>query len=161
MKTFIINGEEIKIPEIKNDGKTVSFTLDGQHFSFETITSANGEIILQDSQGDRFKSYATKPNREGVVQLITSGVEGSVSEGGKKLKKSGGAAGSLTSPMPGKIFKVLVSEGEKVTKGQTLLILEAMKMEHTIKASKDGKIKEIIFKVGDQVQNGSELVRLD
>lgn len=161
MKTFILNGEEIKIPEIKNDGKTVSFTLDGQNFSFETITTANGEIILQDAQGDRFKSYATKPNRDGAVQLITSGVEGTIFEGGKKLKKSGGAAGSLTSPMPGKIFKVLVSEGEKVTKGQTLLILEAMKMEHAIRSDKDGAVKKILYKVGELVQGGVTLIDVE
>jgi 3-methylcrotonyl-CoA carboxylase alpha subunit len=69
-------------------------------------------------------------------------------------------AGSLAAPMPGKIIKVMTEAGAKVTKGQALLILEAMKMEHTITAPADGTVKEIHYGAGEQVLEGVELISL-
>jgi biotin carboxyl carrier protein len=69
--------------------------------------------------------------------------------------------GSLKSPMPGKIIKVNVKEGDSVKKGQSLIIMEAMKMEHTIRATSDGIVKKIHYKVGDMVKRSSDLVELD
>jgi 3-methylcrotonyl-CoA carboxylase alpha subunit len=71
------------------------------------------------------------------------------------------ATGSLAAPMPGKIAQVLVRAGAKVKKGDALLILEAMKMEHTIAAPTDGVVKEILFAAGEQVLEGAELVRME
>jgi 3-methylcrotonyl-CoA carboxylase alpha subunit len=70
------------------------------------------------------------------------------------------ATGSLAAPMPGKIAQVLVQVGAKVKKGDALLILEAMKMEHTIAAPADGVVKAILFAAGEQVPEGAELVVL-
>jgi 3-methylcrotonyl-CoA carboxylase alpha subunit len=70
-------------------------------------------------------------------------------------------SGSLAAPMPGKVIQVMVSAGAKVTKGQPLLILEAMKMEHTITAPADGVVKEIQYAAGEQVQEGAELITLE
>ena len=69
--------------------------------------------------------------------------------------------GSLTAPMPGRIVQVMSRPGEAVRKGQPLLVLEAMKMEHTITAPADGVVKEIHFAAGDQVLEGAELVVLE
>jgi 3-methylcrotonyl-CoA carboxylase alpha subunit len=69
-----------------------------------------------------------------------------------------GASGSLASPMPGKIVTVLVSKGDVVTRGQALLVLEAMKMEHTVKAPADGTIGKLPFAAGDQVDEGVDLI---
>lgn len=161
MKNLMINSEEIKVSDLKNDNKNLSFTLDGKKFSFEVVTNANGELVLQDQTGSRMKTYATKPSRDGEVKIIADGFEGTVSEGGTKLKKAGAAAGSLVAPMPGKIFKIVAGEGEKVTKGQTLLILEAMKMEHAIRSDKDGTVKKILYKVGELVQGGVTLAEVE
>jgi 3-methylcrotonyl-CoA carboxylase alpha subunit len=70
-------------------------------------------------------------------------------------------AGSLASPMPGKIIQVMTEPGAKVAKGQALLILEAMKMEHTITAPADGVVKEVHYAAGDQVLEGIELITLE
>jgi 3-methylcrotonyl-CoA carboxylase alpha subunit len=67
---------------------------------------------------------------------------------------------SLAAPMPGKVIKVMIERGAKVTRGQALLILEAMKMEHTITAPADGVVKEIHYGAGEQVLEGAELVTL-
>jgi len=66
--------------------------------------------------------------------------------------------GRLTAPMPGKIVAVLVGKGDSVAKGAPLLIMEAMKMEHTIAAPADGVIDELLYAVGDQVTEGAQLL---
>jgi len=67
----------------------------------------------------------------------------------------------LKAPMPGRVVTLLVSAGQDVCKGTPLLILEAMKMEHTIHAPADGKVKAFYFGAGEQVCDGDELVDFD
>jgi len=74
---------------------------------------------------------------------------------------SGAHAGGLTAPMPGKIIAISVAVGDAVKRGQPLLVMEAMKMEHTISAPANGKVRELFFAVGDQVTDGAELIALD
>ena len=68
------------------------------------------------------------------------------------------AIGGLIAPMPGKVIDVKVKKGKKVKAGDTLVILEAMKMEHSIKASEDGTVSELLISVNDQVENGALLM---
>jgi 3-methylcrotonyl-CoA carboxylase alpha subunit len=70
----------------------------------------------------------------------------------------GAGTGKLVAPMPGKIVAVAVSAGEKVKRGQKLVVLEAMKMEHTIVAPSDGTVARVRFKPGEQTAEGEELV---
>ncbi len=71
-----------------------------------------------------------------------------------------GHGGHLTAPMPGSVVSVLVSIGDVVKKGQPLIIMEAMKMEHTIVAPLDGVVEAIYFAAKEQVKEGAELVAL-
>ncbi|OWW21433.1 acetyl/propionyl/methylcrotonyl-CoA carboxylase subunit alpha [Noviherbaspirillum denitrificans] len=66
--------------------------------------------------------------------------------------------GRLTAPMPGKIVAVLVDKGKSVEKGAPLLIMEAMKMEHTIAAPASGTVEDLLYAVGDQVAEGAQLL---
>lgn len=68
------------------------------------------------------------------------------------------AGGRLTAPMPGKVVAVLVASGKIVAKGEPLVIMEAMKMEHTIAAPSDGLVEEVLYGVGDQVADGAPLL---
>jgi 3-methylcrotonyl-CoA carboxylase alpha subunit len=70
------------------------------------------------------------------------------------------ASGRLTAPMPGKVLSFAVKPGDKVSKGQALAVMEAMKMEHTIASPADGVVAELMFAPGDQVTDGAELLRL-
>ncbi|HRI93800.1 MAG TPA: 3-methylcrotonyl-CoA carboxylase, partial [Accumulibacter sp.] len=75
------------------------------------------------------------------------------------LVEAGGThGGGLTAPMPGKVVALLAAVGQQVEKGAPLLILEAMKMEHTITAPKNGIVKAFCYAAGDQVADGAELV---
>ncbi len=73
---------------------------------------------------------------------------------------SAATAGRLTAPMPGKVVSFAVKSGDAVKAGQTLAVMEAMKMEHTIAAPKDGTVAELLYAPGDQVAEGAELLTL-
>ena len=69
--------------------------------------------------------------------------------------------GGLEAPMPGVVTRVLVGAGDAVQRGQPILALEAMKMEHVIRAPRDGRVRAIAAKVGDMVNGGVTLVEMD
>jgi 3-methylcrotonyl-CoA carboxylase alpha subunit len=69
--------------------------------------------------------------------------------------------GGLTAPMPGKVVALLAQPGQKVDKGTPLLILEAMKMEHTITAPAAGTVKAFCYAAGEQVADGAALVEFE
>jgi len=69
--------------------------------------------------------------------------------------------GHLTAPMSGTVVAVLVKPGDRVGKGAPLMILEAMKMEHTIAAPNAGVVAAVKFRAGDRVKEGEDLVDID
>ncbi|RMH47746.1 MAG: acetyl/propionyl/methylcrotonyl-CoA carboxylase subunit alpha [Gammaproteobacteria bacterium] len=109
----------------------------GQRFAAHVVTEANTIHVLLD--GDVFEFELFNP----FASLADESTDG-----------------QLVSPMPGAVTSVMVAVGDKVKAGDTLLIIEAMKMEHRIKAPTDGVIEEILYQPGDQVDEGAELVRL-
>ena len=69
-------------------------------------------------------------------------------------------AGKLTAPMPGRVTRVFVETGAEVHRGEPLLVVEAMKMEHTITAPADGVVTAVRFAVGELVDEGADLIAL-
>ncbi len=69
--------------------------------------------------------------------------------------------GKLTAPMPGKVIAVMVEAGSTVTRGAPLLVMEAMKMEHTISAPADGVVSEVLYGIGEQVTEGAQLLAFE
>ena len=74
---------------------------------------------------------------------------------------TGGAKSGVKSPLPGVILDIMVKEGDEVKKGQTIIILEAMKMENSINADKDGKVTAINVSKGESVLEGTDLVIIE
>ena len=70
-------------------------------------------------------------------------------------------AGRIVAPMPGTVTRVLVAAGTGVPRGTPLIVLEAMKMEHTLRAPADGHVKALKCAVGDVVQDGAELAEFE
>lgn len=158
-KKFNINGKEVSVQNFKSSSEVVSFTLDGKAFSFNLVDRRGPDLVLEGER--RFQAHIGALNQDGEAMIIADGREAILGLVGKKKKKSEGAAGTLSSPMPGKIFKLIKQEGEEVKKGETILILEAMKMEHSIRSDKDGKIKKIFFETGELVQGGVTLAEVE
>ena len=75
--------------------------------------------------------------------------------------QAGGGVGAITTPMPGRVIAVKVKPGDEVKAGDTLMLLEAMKMEHAIKAATSGVVAELRFNQGDSVQDGDVLVTFE
>jgi 3-methylcrotonyl-CoA carboxylase alpha subunit len=75
-------------------------------------------------------------------------------------EQANASAGKIVAPMPGKVSAVLVSPGATVQRGQTLMVIEAMKMEHAITAPTDGVVEAVAFAPGALVEEGVELVRM-
>ncbi len=75
--------------------------------------------------------------------------------------QGGGGAATLSAPMPGTVIAVSVQAGDKVVAGQALMVMEAMKMEHTIRAPADGIVADVLFAQGDLVPDGAELLRFE
>jgi 3-methylcrotonyl-CoA carboxylase alpha subunit len=71
------------------------------------------------------------------------------------------SAGRLTAPMPGRVLDVLVAAGARVVRGQALMVLEAMKMEHTIAAPADGVVARVSYAAGDLVEEGAMLLAFE
>jgi len=110
-------------------------------------------------QGKASKTRAIRDGNDWHVLL--DGVYRRLSLKSELAASGAEAAGSLTAPMPGRIVKVMTRAGAKVGKGEALLILEAMKMEHTITAPADGTVKTVHYAAGEQVLEGAELVTLE
>ena len=98
------------------------------------------------------QEVAKKPK---TPKLVRKAVVNKPGEG--TIKKSTGSA-DVKAPLPGNIFKIMVSEGDAVAKGDTVLIMEAMKMENEVKAEKDGVVKEIKVAEGDAVLQSDVLI---
>ncbi len=111
-------------------------------------TEDKGEVYISDLKIDVFAN-GTRHNLQWLDPIALATGE------------SDESAGGLNAPMPGKILSIAVAVGDEVTKGAPLLIMEAMKMEHTIEAPHDGKVEEIFFVVGDQVTEGATLIGLE
>jgi len=101
------------------------------------------------ASGERVSVFA----REGSATLLEVDVIASAGEAASE-------GGRLTAPMPGRVVAFLAQPGQAVKLGQPLAVLEAMKIEHTITAPRDGTVAELLYAVGDQVAEGGELLRL-
>lgn len=71
------------------------------------------------------------------------------------------AKGSISSPLPGVILDIKVKEGDEVKRGQTLMVLEAMKMENDIKSDRDGKVTKINVSKGESILEGTDLISIE
>jgi 3-methylcrotonyl-CoA carboxylase alpha subunit len=130
-----------------------------REYAFAGDRLADGTLLLR--LGDRaFKARAVRSGRDWHLFTDAGQFRLALEDElhGAELIDAGA---SLAAPMPGKVIAVLVKAGAKVEKGTPLVILEAMKMEHTITAPRDGEVKELFFGAGDQVSEGAELLRLE
>ncbi|NVN99632.1 MAG: 3-methylcrotonyl-CoA carboxylase, partial [Geobacteraceae bacterium] len=128
-----------------------------------------GEMLVSGEIGDRGEVLADLGGRRFTVSVVCHGADMFIIDSGRShrlvihdpllaLEADDGLGGRLTAPMPGKIVNVLVENGAAVVKGTPLVIMEAMKMEHTISAPRDGVLAEIYYRVGDLVNEGAELL---
>jgi biotin carboxyl carrier protein len=153
-KTLVVNKEEITIDLVSNRDSLVEFIFNGKTYKFSNNSLNTYETIVS---GDS-SSKVIHDNANFVVdgKLVTV-----CGPNRSRSKSNSDHAGAMISPMPGKILKVNFKIGDKVSKGDAVVVMEAMKMEHTIKASDDGVISEIFYNETQLVDGGVELIALE
>ncbi|MEO8627603.1 MAG: acetyl/propionyl/methylcrotonyl-CoA carboxylase subunit alpha [Betaproteobacteria bacterium] len=145
---------EVSVTAHYRNGK-VSLDLPGGHVDASVDALANGELIV-DLGSDKVRATVVRNGRE--LTVFATGASHRLKLREYDAVEDEEAGGRLTAPMPGNVIEVLVREGETVVKGQALMIIEAMKMEHTIQAPSEGSIERIRFAKGDQVKEGDQLI---
>jgi 3-methylcrotonyl-CoA carboxylase alpha subunit len=135
-------------------------TIDGREYTLSGERTAPGTLRLQ-LEGRVFEARAVRVAQDWHLAAGGARAVLRLEEGLPADEDDESAPGSLSAPMPGKVIALLVETGARVAKGAPLLILEAMKMEHTISAPADGVVKAIHFAAGEQVPEGAELLTLE
>ncbi|HEX8126060.1 MAG TPA: acetyl/propionyl/methylcrotonyl-CoA carboxylase subunit alpha [Allosphingosinicella sp.] len=137
---------------------------------FRANADADRRVALSHAGGTRVVDAGGDPPLEGIatavgetVLVFSAGQAFAFALPGADGGASGGAAsdGALLSPMPGRVISVDVAPGDRVAKGQKLLTLEAMKMEHSLVAPFEGVVAELAAAQGAQVTEGTLLVRVE
>ena len=156
-KKLMINEEEVEIDLEQSSSEEVLFSYEGKKYLFRK-KYINDKFIDFDDHGQKLNCSYAKIEKQFFVDI--DGDSYNIQEVRKNRSKKNSDANRMTSPMPGKVISVLVEEGDLVKKGDSLIVLEAMKMEHTIKANKDGVVEKVEFKKGDLVEGNIELISI-
>lgn len=147
--------------DITPTGKSHRVTLGDRIVNVEVLQSKDG-ILDMLIDGEPVTACVSSDNARRWVTINGRTFVLTKSSG---ARRSGGghhhAAGELTAPMPGQVRAVNVSEGEAVVKGQTLMVLEAMKMEIRIQAPMDGVVKSLAVKQGQTVEREQALITVE
>lgn len=126
------------------------------------VNSSDSSMVELEVNGTPYRveleQKDTKIRTKIKKQAITTPTPQSASTPLVTRPKSAAGKSSVQSPLPGVILDIKCNVGDTVKKGQTIMILEAMKMENNILASSNGKITELLVKVGDSVLEGDDLV---
>ncbi len=130
----------------------------GDHSLVAGVTVHDDEYLLLDIDGTELEALVIE---FGESLLITTPTQSLELQRGLPAAHQQEASGSLRSPMSGKVIEVRVSEGDTVNAGETLIVLEAMKMEHTITAASGGTVSALHCAEGDVVADGVELIAIE
>lgn len=132
-----LDGRETTIDAQRVDDNTLSLLIDGK--SFEVQREPDGKIFFR---GTRYEALVEDPRSWRGRKRAGSGTEGPQ---------------KLTSSMPGKIVRVLAAEGDKISAGQGIAVVEAMKMQNEIRSPKEGTLKKLLARPGMNVNAGEVL----
>ncbi|MCX6247539.1 MAG: acetyl-CoA carboxylase biotin carboxyl carrier protein subunit [Bacteroidetes bacterium] len=124
-----------------------SILYDGQSYNIELIEGDSGKEYIVNTNARSFNAEII----DAESKYLENRMLGTEHEGENEI----------SSPMPGKVIKIPVSEGESVTAGQTLIVVEAMKMQSEFKATADRVVKAILVKEGDTVNSHQVMLKLE
>ncbi|MGF1465556.1 MAG: acetyl/propionyl/methylcrotonyl-CoA carboxylase subunit alpha [Sandaracinaceae bacterium] len=133
-RVTVDDAEAREVARVAFDGRRVTLEVDGHRRTFRWVRDGSRHYVVTDAHTLRLDEQPRFPAREGAS-----------------------AADGCAAPMPGQVLRVLVAEGDAVTAGQTLLVLEAMKMEHAIEAPHDGVVQGLTVAEGQSVGEGELL----
>lgn len=136
---YIINGKEVKVTIGDIEGNIANVEVNGEAYKVE---------MEKKEEAPKPKVVVKKP----AAQAPAAKTETAAVSKGKA---------SVKAPLPGTVIEITVNVGDTVKKGDTVLVLEAMKMANNISADKDGKVTAICVQPGDSVMSGDDLIAID
>ena len=162
-----INDRFAKVELIKEEGNILEVLVDGKKYEIDIVQAEAGYSILYKNKSYNVEIIEGENNKEFTVNTLYKSFDVDIvdaeyryQENRKKTKELEGG-NVISSPMPGRIMRVLVKEGEEVEAGQTVVVVSAMKMESEYKSPKKGIIKHVHVKDGDIVAGHQPLVTIE
>jgi biotin carboxyl carrier protein len=139
------------------DGIVVRARIDGVEVTAEVEALADGSTIIRVAES-KLRVFGARTRNSILVAAGPATFEFVQIEGRAGAARHGLAAPEVTAPMPGKVLKILVAEGDSVAHGQPLVVIEAMKMETTLYAENAAMVKKIHFAAGAMVDHGAVMI---
>jgi biotin carboxyl carrier protein len=154
--------EQIRVVKIEQEGERYRITVDGRPYEVQAHRPEHGSINLS-INGRRLRATVAHDGLRRHVALASTKryvVQQPDPRARQRRRGPGAAEGGLEAAMPGQVLDVLVRAGDTVTRGQTLVLLEAMKMELRIAAPLDGQVRAVHCAAGQVVERGQILIEL-
>lgn len=127
-----------------------------------TVGDIEDNNVRVEVNGTPYTVELEKQNKPKIKPVVrTASTSPAAPPAGVTRPASVGSKAGIKSPLPGVILEIKVKEGDMVKRGQTLLILEAMKMENDIKADRDGKVTSIKVSKGESILEGTDLIIIE
>jgi len=159
--SFDFNSQSLPIDLTpRGSGKSYRAVIADRTVDVEIIRAQQGQLELL-IDGERVTAYVSSDSAKRWVTVNGRTVVLTKASGAKRSGAGQDYASELAAPMPGVVRSVNVGEGESVKKGQTLMVLEAMKMEIRIQAPFGGVVRSLMVKVGQTVERDQILVKID
>ncbi len=161
--TLHINGNAVTLEHVARRKDSVSFNIGDKIYHFRSLRLPDGSYVLEQeiSTGIWKRMQGSVWQGKNVRHVQLGALAAKVSEMSVGGGSSGGEAElSPRAPMPGLVRQILVKKGDKVTAGQPVAVMEAMKLQTTLSAGGDATVEAILVKEGDMITEGTELVKL-
>ncbi len=162
MAVFIIENEEFNVEKKVLSENRLSAAVNGEEISLNVFKE--GDNFYLEREGILIPVFFVSDDRnnlylhiEGETYLVHRKTVEEQAEGGSQ----GIASGEIEPPMPGKILKIMVNEGDKVEENQVLLLMESMKLQVEVKAPFDGIVSKLKVKEGQTVNAGEVVVKIE
>ena len=136
-----IDGRTVSFRVVRRDGAVVAVEVDGRLAPVRAARDGDRVFVATTGRVDEIRRETERPEA-------------------RKGRGTGDHGAGLTAPMPGRVRKTLVQVGDTVVRGQVVLVLEAMKMEHAIRAPRDGRVTRLDHAEGDLVEAGTVLAEI-
>lgn len=142
--------------------KTFKFNIRGNDYEVEIKSFDNGTAELE-VNGTPYQVEVEKTEKKAKTPILVRSAVPTKKDAHQIKKPAGGGGGvaKINAPLPGNIMQVFVKAGDSISKGDKILIYEAMKMENTINADKDGVVKSVKVNPGDSVLQGDLLLEIE
>jgi biotin carboxyl carrier protein len=157
--TRVGDSREIDAEMISRDGAAIRVRIGDRELAAELTPNADGGGILA-IDGRRYPVFSARQKESIFVSVGPASFEFKPAQEAARRRARGLAAAEITAPMPGKVLKVLVRDGDLVEAGQPLVVIEAMKMETTLAAESAAIVKHVGVEEGQTVDHGAVLIEL-